>query len=279
MKRPAAPPRFHSASTARRHLSHTMRPLATKYMSVSWLPHAEHPALSSARSNWRLSGTSHNVGIGAPCATGPHEYRRYPWESFISGASRKREPCWWPLDSSSSPSAASSWRRSTKWPSPLDLPKGPSTVISPPKVRSCSPYSSSTRRWPAPAISDWLSREASTARYAPGTTFQIGKIDLLANTGTYIDAPFHRYEDGRDVAGYALEAVADLAGVVVRASVGNKRAIDASRFKGEDVKGKAVLVHTGWDAHWRTDTYSGGQHPFLTKDAAEYLAKAGAALV
>src|SRR5206468_6391119 len=94
------------------------------------------------------------------------------------------------------------------------------------------------RGLPAPAVSDWLSREASTARYAPGTTFQIGKIDLLANTGTYIDAPFHRYEDGRDVAGYALEAVADLAGVVVRASVGNKRAIDASRFKGEDVKGK-----------------------------------------
>jgi kynurenine formamidase len=134
------------------------------------------------------------------------------------------------------------------------------------------------RGLPGPAISDWLSRDASTARYAPGTTFQIGKIELLANTGTYIDAPFHRYEDGRDVAGYALEAVADLLGVVVRVR-GPARAIDASRFKGHDVKGKAVLVHTGWDAHWRTDTYSGGQHPFLTKDAAEYLAKAGATLV
>src|SRR2546426_947137 len=65
------------------------------------------------------------------------------------------------------------------------------------------------RGLPAPAISDWLSRDASAARYAPGTTFQIGKIDLLANTGTYIDAPFHRYQDGRDVAGYALDAVAD----------------------------------------------------------------------
>src|SRR6266545_197179 len=88
---------------------------------------------------------------GAPCATGPREYRRYPWESFISGASRKREPCSSPLGSSSSPSAVSSWRRSTKWPSPLDLPKGPSTAISRPRVRSCSPCSSSTRRWPAPA--------------------------------------------------------------------------------------------------------------------------------
>jgi arylformamidase len=137
------------------------------------------------------------------------------------------------------------------------------------------------RGLPSPTISDWLSRDASTARYAPGTTFQIGKIELLANTGTYIDAPFHRYEDGRDVAGYALEAVADLTGVVVRATVGGgaKRAIDAGHFKGADVKGKAVLVHTGWDKHWRSDTYSSGQHPFLTKDAAEYLARSGAILV
>jgi kynurenine formamidase len=134
------------------------------------------------------------------------------------------------------------------------------------------------RGLPAPVITDWLSRDASTARYAPGTTFQIGKIELLANTGTYIDAPFHRYEDGRDVAGYALEAVADLPGIVVRAS-GPGRPIDRSRFKGLELKGKAVLVHTGWDAHWRTDTYSAGQHPFITRDGAEYLVQAGATLV
>ncbi len=135
------------------------------------------------------------------------------------------------------------------------------------------------RGLPAPTVSDWLTRAASTARYGPGTTFQIGKIELLANTGTYIDAPFHRYEDGRDVAGYALEAVADLPGIVVRSANAPARPIDASVFKGQDVKGKAVLVHTGWDAHWRTDTYSSGQHPFVTKAAAEYLAQAGVALV
>ncbi len=137
------------------------------------------------------------------------------------------------------------------------------------------------RGLPAPTISDWLSREASKARYTPGTTFQIGKIELLANTGTYIDAPFHRYDGGRDVAGYRLEAVADLPAIVVRATSqrGGARPIDASRFAGLDAKGKAVLVHTGWDRHWRTDTYSGGEHPFLTRDAAEHLVKAGAALV
>jgi len=135
------------------------------------------------------------------------------------------------------------------------------------------------RGLPAPAISDWLSRDASQTRYAAGTTFQIGKIELLANTGTYIDAPFHRYEKGKDVAGYSLEAVADLPGVVVRAVGAKGRAIDPSRFSKLEVKGKAVLVHTGWDAHWRTDTYSGGGHPFLTREAAEHLVRAGAALV
>lgn len=135
------------------------------------------------------------------------------------------------------------------------------------------------RGLPAPTISDWLSRDASRARYAPGTTFQIGKIELLANTGTYIDAPFHRYDGGHDVGGYALEKIADLPGIVIRATDRGGRALDASSFTGQQIRGKAVLVRTGWDAHWRTDTYSAGLHPFLTRAAAEHLVSAGAALV
>jgi len=134
------------------------------------------------------------------------------------------------------------------------------------------------RGLPAPAISDWLSRDASKARYEPGTTFQIGKMELVANTGTYIDSPFHRYADGRDISGYTLETVANLPGIVIRVS-GAGRAVNRARFERQEVKGKAVLVHCGWDTHWRTDAYASGQHPFVTKDAAEYLAKAGAALV
>jgi len=131
---------------------------------------------------------------------------------------------------------------------------------------------------PVPAISDWLSRDASQTRYAAGTTFQIGKIELLANTGTYIDAPFHRYDGGKDVADYPLEAVANLKGIVVRAIERAGRALDAGVFRGRDVGGKAVLVHTGWDVHWRTERYGTG-HPFLTRAAAEHLIAAGAALV
>src|SRR5687767_13814327 len=96
---------------------------------------------------------------------------------------------------------------------------------------------------PGPVISDWLSRQNSEARYAPGTTFQIGKIDLLANTGTYIDAPFHRYADAPDIAAYRLEAVADLRALRVRATNRGARAIDAAAFARLDVKGKAVLVY------------------------------------
>lgn len=135
------------------------------------------------------------------------------------------------------------------------------------------------RGLPVPTISDWLSRGASATRYAPGTTFQIGKIDMLANTGTYIDAPFHRYADGADVAGYALEAVADLPAIVVRVQGDSGRPIDVAWFKRLDVKGKAVLLQTGWDRHWRTDTYAGGQHPFVTRAGAQYLADSGVALV
>jgi arylformamidase len=130
---------------------------------------------------------------------------------------------------------------------------------------------------PAPKIRDWLSRDKSTDRYAPGTTFQMGMIELLANTGTYIDAPWHRYEEGKDVAGYALDAVADLPGVLVTATV-RGRAIEAGAFAGIDARGKAVLVRTGWDRHWRTEQYGRG-HPFLTAAAARWLVDAGAALV
>jgi len=129
-----------------------------------------------------------------------------------------------------------------------------------------------------PVISDWLSRDASRAKYAPGTTFQIGKIEMIANTGTYLDAPFHRHARGGDIAVFPLDAVADLEGLVVRATARPGRGLDAAVFRDRDVGGKAVLVHTGWDAHWRTPAYGSG-HPFLTRDAARHLVEAGAALV
>jgi kynurenine formamidase len=133
------------------------------------------------------------------------------------------------------------------------------------------------RGLPPPVIGDWLSREASGAKYAPGTTFQIGKIEMVANTGTYIDAPFHRYADGNDLADMPLERVADLEGLVVRAA-GSLRALDADRFRGVELQGRAVLVHTGWDRHWGTERYFTG-YPFLTAAAARQLVDAGAALV
>jgi arylformamidase len=130
---------------------------------------------------------------------------------------------------------------------------------------------------PAPIICDFLSREDSRKHYAEGTEFNIGKIEMVANTGTYVDSPFHRFAEGIDLSELPLESLADLEGVVVRATELG-RAITANAFLGIDVKGKAVLVHTDWSRHWRTDQYFEG-HPFLTRDAAEYLVDAGAAFV
>ena len=129
---------------------------------------------------------------------------------------------------------------------------------------------------PAPVISDYLSREESRTRYAEGTEFHIGKIEMVANTGTYLDSPFHRYARGKDLASLDLYSLANLDGVVVRCS---DTAISEAAFSEIDVKDKAVLVHTGWDRHWRTDEYASGKHPYLTEAAATYLAKNGATLV
>ena len=128
---------------------------------------------------------------------------------------------------------------------------------------------------PAPVICDYWSREVSRANYAEGTEFQIGRIDMVANTGTYLDTPFHRYVDGDDLAALPLDRVTALPGIVVSTTA---ITIDATVFAGLDVRGAAVLVHTGWDRHWRTDTYF-ANHPYLTADAAEALRDGGAALV
>jgi len=131
---------------------------------------------------------------------------------------------------------------------------------------------------PAPLICDYLSREQSRAHYEPGTEFQIGRIDMVANTGTYLDTPYHRYADGTDLAGVDLSHIADLPGIVARVSGIGTRAIDWGNFAALDVRGRAVLVNTGWDHKWRTDSYF-ENHPFLTEAAAIWLRDQGAALV
>jgi arylformamidase len=132
---------------------------------------------------------------------------------------------------------------------------------------------------PPPVISDYLTRERSRELYAQGTEFHIGKIEMVANTGTYLDSPFHRYPQGTDLAGLSLYSLANLEGIVVRRKVDAQRAITASALSDHDIEGKAVLFHTGWDRRWRTEAYSDGTHPFLTAEAAEFLVANGAALV
>jgi kynurenine formamidase len=130
---------------------------------------------------------------------------------------------------------------------------------------------------PAPIVCDWMSREQSRSRYAEGTEFHIGRIEMVANTGTYIDSPFHRYADGIDVSELPLDKLAGVECVVVRIAE-DVKAIGAEAFRGVDVKKKALLVNTGWDRHWRTDQYF-ENHPHLSEAAARYLVDAGAIVV
>ena len=130
---------------------------------------------------------------------------------------------------------------------------------------------------PPPIICDYLSREASRKFYVPGTEFQIGKIEMVGNTGTYLDSPFHRYADGKDLSQLELSKLADLPALKI--SSNGKQAVDVSFFpRGLELAGKAILVETGWSRHWNTAQYYEG-HPFLTEDAASFLADSGVALV
>ncbi|SRR5258706_5124948 len=121
---------------------------------------------------------------------------------------------------------------------------------------------------PAPLICDYLSREESKTKYAPGTEFQIGKIEMVANTGTYLDCPFHRYVNGKDLSQINLEKLAELEGVLINAE--NTQSVGKNFFQGKNLTDKAVLVHTGWSKHWRSDAYF-ENHPFITAEGAEYL--------
>jgi kynurenine formamidase len=125
---------------------------------------------------------------------------------------------------------------------------------------------------------DYWSRQASAEFYDDGSTFQIGRIDMVANTGTYVDSPFHRYADGKDLSELPLGSLASLPGLLVRRPFEQGIAIDADAFVGLDVRGKAVLVATGWDRFWRTEAYQ-SDHPYLTEGAARALIDGGAAFV
>src|SRR5256885_5718973 len=116
---------------------------------------------------------------------------------------------------------------------------------------------------PGPRICDFWVREETAGKYGDGETFQIGRIDMVANTGTYLDSPFHRYADGADLADLPLPSLADLPGIVVRRPWENELATDAAQFQGLDLRGMAVLGHPGGARPWRTDRY-GVDHRFLT---------------
>jgi len=131
---------------------------------------------------------------------------------------------------------------------------------------------------PAPRITEHMSHEASRGRYAPDVTFQIGRVDMVANTGTSIDAPFHRYPGRMDVAGLPLASIADVEAVVIRLAGMKGRAITPEAIAATELRGRAVLLDTGQAVQWGTPGYMDAS-PYLSRDAAEYLRDNGAVLV
>jgi len=134
---------------------------------------------------------------------------------------------------------------------------------------------------PAPVITPHLTREDSRSRYAPGTEFAMDVITMIGNTGTYLDSPFHRYADGRDLAGLDLSTLVGLRAEVFHLTDAwdpTRRGIGAETLADRDVRGAAVLLHTGWDQHFGTAEYGVGA-PFLTAEGTQYLIDAGAVLV
>ncbi len=129
----------------------------------------------------------------------------------------------------------------------------------------------------APELSDVVSREMSAERFGD-IRMHIGKVCMVANTGTYVDVPFHFYEDGDHLAEVGLERLADLPGVFVDARQRPGRPVTPDFFANVDVAGKAVLVQTGWDVHFGTDAY-GVDGPFIPCESVALLLERGAALI
>lgn len=130
---------------------------------------------------------------------------------------------------------------------------------------------------PAPIICDYLTREASKKHYEEGTSFQIGAITMSSNTGTYVDVPFHRYEDGKDLSQIALSSLANLDGIKIKIDESIKE-IGVEHFLGKEIKGKAVIIQTNWSRYWGSDQYFEG-HPYVNEEAANYLRDQGVAFV
>ena len=131
---------------------------------------------------------------------------------------------------------------------------------------------------PEPHFRTWFTHDESASRgsYAPGTTFQIATYEIGGNTGTYVDAPFHRHPRGNDLATLRLEQLANIPGIVV--PVLHDGAIGPEVFQGLDLAEKAVLIRTDWSTRWGSSDYfrSG---PFLTTEASQFLVEAKVTLV
>ena len=129
---------------------------------------------------------------------------------------------------------------------------------------------------PPPVVGAVLDHEQSHERYQGKAEFFLGKVELPGNTGTCLDAPFHRYRDGEDLAEISLDRIAGIPAVVFDAPA-EHHPIDLHLME-DDLRGRALLVRTGWDGRWGSEAYW-EPGPFFSDDGAEKLSRTGAVMV
>jgi len=130
---------------------------------------------------------------------------------------------------------------------------------------------------PRPKIGAFLDHEASRPHYDGQAEFYLGQVDMVCNLGTYLDSPYHRHRDRSDLSQIPLEKVAGVPGIVLDAAASTDRSI-AVDCSASELRGRAVLIRTGWDRHWGTDAYW-QPGPFLAAGSVDLLIHGGATLV
>jgi kynurenine formamidase len=130
---------------------------------------------------------------------------------------------------------------------------------------------------PSPRITALVTHEESRPRYRDQAEFLLGKVETPGNAATYIDSPFHRHRDAADLSRIPLASIAGLPGLVVDAAVDGRAPVDFE-CSATSLRGRAVLVRTGWDGRWGTERYW-APGPYLSRAFIDRLVRAPAALV
>lgn len=106
--------------------------------------------------------------------------------------------------------------------------------------------------------------------------FNLLHVSMGSQSGTHVDAPYHFRDDGRRISDIEPErfvgpaVVADVTGKAPRERITRT---DLDSIADALGPGRILVLHTGWDRHYRTAAYY--DHPFLDAEAARWVLDTG----